>query len=684
MIRMAKSIFENEFLSTILALQQDGKQAISAPANWIKEEPLLEVPTDIDSIINELETAIIGCDEPGKPARWHFFIGSPGNGKSAATGKLCRNLVKNKECRILDEQGCPIEELDPSSVPYGLDVYEAGQKFVSARIVQDASVVRKPFDKNVDPASELVSTLREVWQKGVSLIICTNRGVLEKAHRDNHLNPKINGQPWFRILTKIVQSVPSVRGELPEEWDFDGKRSVFKKVKVTFSHLDNRSLLIGSDIFNRLVLRAVDPKNWKTCSECPVVSLCPFKANRDWLDAQDGREKFLNILRRAEAFSGQIIVFREALSLLSFILAGCPRDYGNDHPCSWVKRKAESGDVFSLATRRIYMAVFASFSPLGLEPVDSLQEKQVDAIKRLKIEIQNADPELKNILELITGRNFPSTDVGTSRLLGRDGILSRIDPCIGSLPSSFYDAWDGDYRLIQNSDSPFVTSIERKCSELWTRMEQAMESIRDYGVLEAYWALRRWSSNFLLHLGALIEGRTAWAKELDEFLLMLEIVSKPSEMQSIEEKRRIHELNDSLEALLDTGASGRQNSGSVQLTDTVEIVGSWVRNNLKPKIDTSERSASLTLSILYQGGERATLGAQMFIWLNKRARGKLDHRCLPPEILAGAVDARIRAAAKGKYAFQDDDVELIIATGGDRKFQLVRIEGDVLVRESRQ
>jgi hypothetical protein len=48
--------------------------------------------------------------------------------------------------------------------------------------------------------------------------------------------------------------------------------------------------------------------------------------------------------------------------------------------------------------------------------------------------------------------------------------------------------------------------------------------------------------------------------------------------------------------------------------------------------------------------------------------------------LAGAVDARIRAAAKGKYAFEDNDVELVIASGRDEVFRLVRLDGDVDVR----
>lgn len=680
---MASEKNRNDFLIDLLALQQDGKLAISAPTNWTTQEPLLEVSTQIDKIVEELGSSMLLEGGQNKIARWHFFIGSPGNGKSAAVGKLCRYLLRERRCQISDEQGCPIEVLESTAIPYALDVYEGDNKYVSARIVQDASVVRNPFSKEVDPARELLLTLEWAWEKGISLIVCTNRGVLEKAHRDAHTDPKMNTESWFKVLNSIIKAPPKIDGDLKEK-EFQQKKTVFQKVKVTYSHLDNRSLLLGENsIFDSLIQKAVDPVHWKACSDCPVEDLCPFKGNREWLYDSRGREKFLATLCRAEAFSGQIIVFREAVALLSLILAGCPRDYGNDHPCAWVKGKVKSGDIFSLASRRIYMSMFASFSPLGLEPHVGFRKKQVDAFRRLLEEIRNNSQEFGATLEPVIRGNFPSTDVGITRLLGEDGIFAQIDPCRDSLPSSFYDAWDGDYRLIQEKDDPLLTKIEHRCVEVWAFLEQAIESIHDHTVFEAHWALRRWSSNFLLHLGALIEGLTAWAQELDEFLNLLKVSGKDPKSRTIEEKRILHELDDRLEALLDTGNGGHQEPGSVQLSECVTLSGRWVRDRLKPRTDASEQSGSLTLSIKFEGIERATLGAPMFLWLSRRARGKLDPRCFPPELLAGVMGARIRAAAKGKYAFVDDDVELVIDTGEGEVFRLVRIDGDVDVRHER-
>ena len=92
-------------LLELLALQQDGRQAISAPSNWTTQSPLLDVQTDVDKIVDDLSDAILERNGENRTARWHFFIGSPGNGKSAAMGKLCQRLLDGNVCRVLDESG---------------------------------------------------------------------------------------------------------------------------------------------------------------------------------------------------------------------------------------------------------------------------------------------------------------------------------------------------------------------------------------------------------------------------------------------------------------------------------------------------------------------------------------------------------------------------------------------------
>ena len=87
------SLHVNRFVTRLLRLQQDGKEAISGPANW-REPPLLEVPTDPDCDIDALLEAMCPSPVDASPhGRWHWLIGSPGNGKSAKLGLLARRLL---------------------------------------------------------------------------------------------------------------------------------------------------------------------------------------------------------------------------------------------------------------------------------------------------------------------------------------------------------------------------------------------------------------------------------------------------------------------------------------------------------------------------------------------------------------------------------------------------------------
>lgn len=672
----------NDFLVDMLTLQQDGKQAISAPTNWTKQEPLLEVTTEIDGIIERLGDTILLNGGNNSVARWHFFIGSPGNGKSAAMGKLCRHLIRDRSCRIMDEHDVYIEELEPTSVPYALRIYEDGNPFASAIIVQDASVVRNPFAPDVDPASELVATLKDAWEKGISLVVCTNRGVLEKAYRVRYLDRDFNTKLWFKIMRELIENGDiTIDGELGEDWVFDSRKHVFNSAKVTSSYLDNRSLLLGNDVFECLVKKATNKSRWTACMACEQSSLCPFKANRDWLVDKDARAELLQVLRRAEVLSGQIIVFREALALLSLVLAGCPRDYGNNHPCQWVRDKVQSNDIFALAIRRIYMSVFASFSSYGLEIDPKFRKQQLKALSLLNTLARDSNHDASEYLEHVINKPPPSTDVGAKRLTGPQGFLTEIDPWCECLPQDFLDKWDGDLAVTAACEHSLFTEIEKQCTQTWSQLEELIESTPSHEAPQCYWALRRWSSNFLMHFGGLLEGRTCWGKELDEFIKVLEMIAKESAHRTTQEKRHIHELDSQLETLLAAGVNEHSGQNVLPFSEAVTLSGRWVSDNLRPRIDASRKSGSLSIAVKFQSGEKAALGARAFLWLCKHFHGKLDTRCFPRELITGVVDARIRASAKGSnaYAFADKDVVLLISGGDGDVFKLSRFDGDVYV-----
>jgi hypothetical protein len=647
------------------------------------QEPLLEVGTKIDEIIKDLTDTVLHIGGNNSVARWHFFIGSPGNGKSAAIGKLCRDL-KRRSCRIMDENDTLIENLEPGLVPYALRVYEDGSRFASAMVIQDASVVRNPFAPDVDPANELLNSLEDVWKKGISLVVCTNRGVLEKAYREHYLDQELNKKSWFKIMKGIVEKGDvTTEGELEGDWVFNDRKQVFIRAKVTFSFIDNQSLLLGDDVLDRLVQKAISESRWAACADCADSSLCPFKTNRDWLAHEGARGKFLHVLRRAEVLSGQIIVLREALAFLSLVLAGCPRDYGNNHPCQWVREKTRVNDIFALAMRRIYMSVFASFSSYGLEIEPGFREKQLEAFSLLQeLAKQGKQDESKALDHVLEGNGAPSTDVGVRRLTRPQGLLAELDPWCDCLPQEFLDTWDDNLALTATREHPLFTEIERRCTQAWSQLEELIESTPSHKAPLCYWALRRWSSNFLVHFGGLLEGLTCWGKELDEFLKVLETIVKDPVQRTEAERRHIVDLNNQLDALLAAGENEHPGEVAVvPLSENVRLSGRWVSDNLRPRIDSSKKSGRLTITVKFQGEEKAVLGARAFLWLSKHLHGKLDTRCFPRELLTGVVDARIRASAKGQkaYAFANDDVELRVNVGNGGVFKLSRLDGDAYV-----
>ena len=649
--------------------------AISAPTNWTTAEPLLAVETEVDPIVEDLKKSILVKNNDELNARWHFFIGSPGNGKSAAIGKLCKKLISEYSCEICDEDGTKIQDLEPNEIPYALYVGEKDNNYTSCIIVQDASVVRDPFAPVVDPAKELLEAVKSSWEKGISLIVCTNRGVLEKLHRDYFMNQSINSQDWFKIITNVLANNESTAGELSSRYPFNSKKTVFQTVSVGYCYLDTRSLLLGRNTFKLLINKATNSEKWESCNECELNEICPFYLNRCWLNDEPSLDAVLGLLSRAEVLSGQVIVFREALAIISFLLAGCPQDYDEFHPCEWVSEKKVKNNIFALSSRRIYMSLFASFSPRGLEVDSTLRGMQMDALMELRNNTKEDDLAIIACLDAILKEAPPSADVGVERLLGESGILASIDPCTVALPSEFYGEWDADYEAIRTYENPFFSMLEHECLNVWKSLEERLEQLSDHFTTEAYWALHRWSSNYLLHFGALLTGLTAWSNELKEFSYYLELMEKSPADRNQSERREIRQLDAQLEKMINN-VGDDESISSLQLSDSVALAGEWVRDNLKPKTIKRRSSGSITLSIDFSGGEQAVFTAMMYLWLSMRARGKLDLRCLPIDLLQGVNDARTRAAAKGNYAFVSD-VDLVVTDEKGDSYMVSRYESDV-------
>jgi len=587
---------------------------------------------------------------------------------------LAQLLLDKHHCNIFAHDGTPIEDLPDDQVPYQLDVFEPGNSFPTARIVQDASVVRNPYAATVDPAADLITTLTECWERGISLIVCTNRGVLEKAFRDTHLDQQINQSVWFRKVLKPISEHLSTQPFDASPFPVRDPRGPFQAIDARAIYLDTRSLVLNSDTFKQVLGQAVAEDRWLACAECPARELCPFLANRSWLATADGSAQLIDLLRRAEVLSSQVIVFREALALVSFFLAGCARDYGTQHPCEWVQDKAEAGDIFNLSTRRLHMCLYCSSCPSGLEANEKLSSRQRAGLALVHDSLDALSPEAAAVRGVLVG-SPPSTDAGVTRLLGQDGVLSKLDPVFGPLPSTFFDAWDGSYDTFLTFSHVYISDLDRECVKAWGRLEQAVESLETYAAATAYWSIRRWSSQYMMRLGVMVESRTSHSEEIDRFTELLNLLAVPATDRSRVQKIRLRELQDQIQNLL-VRASEKGRAPGVVLSPTVVVGGDWVTTNLKPQVAATQASGSLTLGVTFGPDKHGCqLSAAVYLWIQQRVAGHIDARCMPADVLSDAIDARARALARSSYAFSPEDVVLRI-TGDHEAFTVTRIDGD--------
>jgi hypothetical protein len=671
----------NDFLSKLLHLQQDGNEAISAPSKWLKEKPLLKIETQIDQDVNDIvENMLIG-NKGNTIARWHFFTGSPGNGKSAAIGEICRNLIDKYQCKIIDVNGVSIDELDDTDIPYELRIVEKiGTKEVySAMIIQDASVVRQPYAKDVDPSKDLLKSVDSAYEKGISLLVCTNRGVIEKAIRENALGEKYGEKPWFNQLDEISREAPLLNEARPF-----GPNKTFKGGYIfKASYLENRSLLNESKSFEGLIKEATKDSNWEVCEGCEVANLCPFRANRNWLADEDTRGKFLSVLARAEVLSGQIIVFREALAIISFLLAGCPIDYEDLTPCAWVHQKNHDKDIFALGMRRIYMNIFSSFTPYGLEYPERLRKIQCEMLKEIKNVLEDSTDYWQHLNYVTVQDAAPSTDVGIARILGPDGVMKELDACNDGLNQDFLDYWDSE-NLDEDylkKDIKHFTEIERGCLKTWIEIEKIIESSTTLDSPRCYQTLRKWSSNFLLHYGMLLEGKTSWADELEGFMKVLGTIGTKKEEWTQDQKKLIRDTNKDLVSLLAINAGGIQ-SDSIELSENVQLKGDYI-NKLKPQIDDEVVSKGPYINIKFLN-TKSTLSTRAFIMQKRHKVLNLDPACFPKEVFIGMIDARILAASSNNtdaYALQENGVELLIKDLDGNYLKLERSDWEVFIND---
>ena len=620
---------------------------------------MLKVATELDSLIEDIISEML-LKTGAEVGRWHFFVGSPGNGKSTATGEIVRWLL-GQGCQLkadLPRGEINLAELKKGEIPYVIKVWEPEIKFETVWLAQDASVVRDPWSSALDPAEDLLHLLEEAWQKGVSLVVCANRGVIESAARSR--NPRFKDKEWHSILGKIVEEDSNF---LPCSIKTKKNTTRFKSISITSQSLDKQSLLIKTDTFARLIDVATKLENWSICEECASRKLCPFRANREWLSDPEGKQVFLNLLSGAEVLSGQIIVMREALALISTILAGCPRDYidGIDNSCQWVHNKIKNQDVFALASRRIYMTVFSAHTPRGLEDSTAQRKRQIESLKALQERLgekSGAKGELGHVVSNKLPNSFLSTELGIPHLLGAQGTFQRLDPLRSRLEESFFTKW---HPCFFKTNDPLFSPLESAMKDSWTEMYKVVEDSPEDARSMMFW-LVRWSSAFTIRFGGMLEKKSDLSKSL---IKMTKCISGEDE----EHKELLYRLGEQLPSLL--GYRNKGDGFQIALNDHVILKGSWVSHELRPEVDWHDEpgrdEVDLGLRIIFGTQERGRLSnntqllpAEVFHWLNRRMEYGLLLECFPRHLLEAAEAFLVRIAAKSDYSLAADDVSLEI------------------------
>jgi len=636
----------NSFLTQLLDLEVSGKDAISAPGNWTTP-PLLNIQTHVDDTIDKLALQLISQRGANKTGVWWFLVGSPGNGKSAAVGRLVRTLKEtyNSELREPKESGKlgrELQDFDENDIPYVVELYEEGKNFASALFAQDASVVPNPYDSEPNTGAALIDLLEDASVKGQSVVVCANRGVIEKA-----LQQKADkNAPWYQALNAIQNSNDS---KIIKFNDSGSSKLVFEDIKVEVTPLDEKSI-VADNTFGMLLDKATSNSGWSDCDGCSSSDECPFKNNRDWLKRDEGKSRFISVLRYVELMSGQAIVFREALALIALMLAGTSRDYkGGITPCEWVHERVEKGALFSLLSRRIYMLLFKSHSPFGLKNGAKDKAGQIDILTKTANLLPRAGAEAINALNT----DKIATDVGLKRFLSIEGIFAEIDPVKENQGKKMEQRWNvATGRLDLVEDQPLISSLEKKCFSIWADCEDLPDEIKNQDDAHNYYReLRHWITSVTYSLGFFAEGHLLFEKELKEYQVILDLD---------DDKGLTDEQDELKEAIQDSFKSFVFGSDSpmVKISKVLTVFGRTVNDQLEPELDLSAgRKTRLVMKI---SDNELELSPRSFAWLRRKSRTGLSDKTFPPDVQQVADDIRYKAASYIKYAFINKGIKLQI------------------------
>lgn len=628
----------NDLTELLLSYEREGANAISVPANWSKIPPIFE-RTQLVEEMERLADSIYATDK----STWYFLVGAPGNGKSEAIGALLRRATVHAASAGTTNplSGGLIGGGGLVCRRYSIEL----PRKRSLLILQDATV---PEDRQSDAAVDLSETLnRALEQDGTSVIVCANRGILQRASA-------LGGGQIREILDEVTKYTreDAPAAPVPRLVNRPGSN---ENVELATWPLDHESILFGTNdatgwrdpvgsVLDLVIRRVTEASRWDggPCGGCTATSHCPFRLNSEWLRDSERRSAYLRVLRRAEVWSGQRLVMREALELLANSIVGSRHDFGGVHPCDWVganhrilmavgQRDDKLESLLELLSRRIYMSMFSRQAPGGLE-IDG-ESVDSDFLRALA-----ASPPLNDLATAIEKTNRSSSkQVGLTRFVGPDGTFRSLDPVLGPAVDSNLSI-DLDVRSSSQRDEAqaalggTLPGIEVLLYDYASALEADADKLTARRVSRlSPGAVVRWLSAYTSRIVGLARAEHPRAVELEKYLELLVDPTTPFEYKG----RTLH-LGDVVRNFLSAGGGAQYPIGgglSVSIGNVfAEASPEFPRHrSISPAWPASDRLAVEITPMGSNSAYTAPVPASVFLFLLLAEARGLEDWCMPRE-----------------------------------------------------
>jgi hypothetical protein len=526
----------NPYTVELLQYSAERDYCISRPETWTARPPLVvDTPlhTEMVALADELWSG------PSELV-WYFLVGGPGNGKSEGVGAFVRRINANARAagkRPVFEAG---KGQGGSSIEYEFDAaLPKGRMW----LIQDVSV---PRSSGSDPAKDLLAALGLCVNPGAHLLACANRGMLLRAMR---IARKEENYKWLvRVLEAVdEQSRESAKAETAIfREDLKGKQ-----VEIRVWPLDHESVLYGQgegnpwaepagSVLDQILAKAAGEENWeqKACTNCACRSVCPMLGDAIWLRNDARRHSMLKVLRTAEVLSGQRIVLREALGLVSMVLVGSPSDFvdagGFAHPCEWVHKRVSPASrkprdtraLLDLLSHRAYQDVFGRPTPTALALDVVHQQRDGWLPEALRV----LGPVGKTVADALldVDKGF-AKQTGPLRLVGPHGVLPPLDPAMDSAWCAQHSiSTDGQAAELCQIGATHQGELEKELGDLVAALENAAKALPPHeDPAKAFAAIYRWASAIYVRLVGLALGETPLSESVGNYLALLEQPNRP-------------------------------------------------------------------------------------------------------------------------------------------------------------